>query len=227
LSTTSAVLTLKLALCLLKLEKDSITLQEDAKKLIHLQQKARALLVLKLKRFKENEVTKVEGELMSVLEMIETVEWEHTNMEVLKALKAGNNTLKKLHDEMSLDDVAELLEETNDAIEVRTLFFHRVCFTSFLICCATFIQMENQINLMLAGQFNTEDNAELEKELAELMGETVVAPPQAQETAKQKEQPLAASLPAPPSHTIEVTKQESEPNALKEVPPQRQAALTS
>jgi hypothetical protein len=87
--------------------------------------------------------------------------------------------------------------------------------------------MENQINLMLAGQFNTEDNAELEKELAELMGETVVAPPHAQETAKQKEQPLAASLPAPPSHTIEVTKQESEPNASKEVPPQRQATLTT
>lgn len=89
---------------------------------------------------------------MSVLEMIETVEWEHANMEVLRALKAGTASLNKLHEEMSLDDVSDLLEETNQAIE-----------------------MENSINEMLAGQMNIGDNAELERELAELMGETVTS----------------------------------------------------
>ena len=46
--------------------------------------------------------------------------------------------------------------------------------------------MENQINSLLAGQLDTFDNAELEKELAELMGESTpiaakkeaAAPPQ-------------------------------------------------
>ena len=93
---------------------------DQAKKLISLQQKDRALIVLKLRRFKDNEANKVDGELMSVLEMIENVEWEHANMEVLRALKAGTASLNKLHEEMSMDDVADLLEETNQAIEVRS-----------------------------------------------------------------------------------------------------------
>lgn len=129
--------------------KDSETLQDQAKQLIRLQQKNRALLVLKLRRFKDAEADKVDAELMTVLEMIENVEWEHANMEVLKALKAGTASLNKLHEEMSLDDVADLLDETNEAIA-----------------------MENQINTMLAGQFDANDE-ELQRELAELMGETV------------------------------------------------------
>jgi len=129
--------------------KDSETLQEQAKQLIRLEQKNRALLVLKLRRFKDAEADKVDAELMTVLEMIENVEWEHANMEVLKALKAGTASLNKLHEEMSLDDVADLLDETNEAIA-----------------------MENQINEMLAGQFDANDE-ELQRELAELMGEPI------------------------------------------------------
>ncbi|KAJ1433607.1 Snf7-domain-containing protein [Ochromonadaceae sp. CCMP2298] len=135
-----------------RLEKDSKDLEEKARELIRAKQKNRALLVLKLRRFKDEEATKIEGELLSVYEMIENVEWEHANMDVLKALKAGNVSLNKLHQEMSADDVAELLEETNEAIEV-----------------------ENSINAMLAGQFDVNDE-ELERELAELMGEMPVLP---------------------------------------------------
>ena len=39
-------------------------------------------------------------------------------------------------------------------------------------CICYYQQVENQINELLAGQFNTADNAELEKELAEMMGES-------------------------------------------------------
>jgi charged multivesicular body protein 6 len=38
---------------------------------------------------------------------------------VLNALKAGTNALNKLHEDMSIEDVEKLLEETNEAIEVR------------------------------------------------------------------------------------------------------------
>jgi charged multivesicular body protein 6 len=163
-----------------QLEKDSLNLTEQAKMLIHKQQKDRALLVLKLRRFKDNEVNKVEGELMSVLEMIETVEWEHANMEVLRALKAGTASLNKLHEEMSLDDVSDLLEETNEAIEV-----------------------ENQINSMLAGQLDIGDNSEIERELAELMGEVPASTPVAP-TKQADTQPATGELdlPAPPTAPI-------------------------
>ena len=168
--------------------KDSDTLLEQAKQLIRQEQKNRALLVLKLRRFKDAEADKVDAELMTVLEMIENVEWEHANMEVLRALKAGTASLNKLHEEMSLDDVADLLDETNAAIAV-----------------------ENQINEMIAGQFDTGDNEELERELAELMGETqpvAEQQPQKSETKADKTQQKSATatdaldLPSVPTSPI-------------------------
>jgi len=138
-----------------QLEKDSLMLTEQAKKLIAMKQKGRALLLLKLRRSRETEATKLDKELLSILEMISNVEWEYANMEVLKALKLGNAALNKLHQEMSVDDVVELLEQTNEAIEV-----------------------ENRINEVFASQFDTLiDNGELERELAELMGEYEGASP--------------------------------------------------
>lgn len=180
----------------LKLDKDSEKLTEQAKQLIRAQQKNRALLVIKLRRFKEAEANKVDGELMTVLEMIETVEWEHANMEVLRALKAGTASLNKLHEEMSLDDVSDLLDETNEAIE-----------------------MENQINEMLAGQMNIGNDEELERELAELMGETVTSAA-AKSTAPAAAKPAAAALDLPAVPTSPIV---SAPIAVEESSTQRQA----
>lgn len=143
-------------------------------------------MVLKLRRFKDAEADKVDAELMTVLEMIENVEWEHANMEVLKALKAGTASLNKLHEEMSLDDVADLLDETNEAIA-----------------------MENQINEMLAGQFNLTDNAELERELAELMGETVEV--EANPTDKKKAEATSKDINLPTVPTAPIVPKAAEP----------------
>ncbi|RYH19431.1 hypothetical protein EON65_26120 [archaeon] len=45
-------------------------------------QRDRALLLLKLKRMKEKEVDKADGELLTILETIDRVEWESINLEV-------------------------------------------------------------------------------------------------------------------------------------------------
>lgn len=55
---------------------------------------------------------------------IEDIEWESHNIEVLNALKAGTSALNKLHEEMSLEDVERLMEETNEAIQVTLFFLH-------------------------------------------------------------------------------------------------------
>ena len=62
---------------------------EQAKALVQNQQKNRALLVLKLKKYKENELNEIDSQLISVFKMIEDIEWESANMKVLKALKVG------------------------------------------------------------------------------------------------------------------------------------------
>ena len=114
----------------LKLDKDSTTLQNQAREHIHLKQKSKALLVLKLKKYREKEVDNVDSQLLSVLRMIEDIEWEAANMEVMKALRVGTDQLNKMHQEMSAEDVAALLEETNDAILV-SLYLYQVISSSF------------------------------------------------------------------------------------------------
>lgn len=100
---------------------DSGKLTEQAKVLISQKHNDRALLILKLRRFKEKELSKIDSQLISVLEMINTVEWEYSNLEVLKALKSGTAALNAVHKEMSVEDVENLLDETNEAIEVPLL----------------------------------------------------------------------------------------------------------
>lgn len=102
------------------MELESARYEEQAKQLIKQQQRQRALLVLKLRRHRDTEATKVDGQLITVLDMINTVEWESQNIKVMKALQEGTRTLNKLHEELSVEDVEKILDETNEAIEVET-----------------------------------------------------------------------------------------------------------
>lgn len=56
------------------------------------------------------------------------MEWESQNVEIMKALKAGTSELNRLHEEMPVDKVIDLLAEANEAIEVliiiQQLFTH-------------------------------------------------------------------------------------------------------
>lgn len=93
-------------------------LHDQAKELVSKHQKKRAVLVLKLRRCKEIECDKVESQLLSVVKMIDDIEWQSHHVDILKALQAGTSALNKLHEEFAIDDVAELLDATNEAIEV-------------------------------------------------------------------------------------------------------------
>lgn len=57
-------------------------LHEQAKSLVKVNQKERALLVLKLKKHKETAVDGLEKQLLQVFELIDTIEWESTNIQV-------------------------------------------------------------------------------------------------------------------------------------------------
>ncbi len=102
-----------------QLEKDSDLLQHQAREHVKNNQKNRALLLLKLRKYKTNELDNIDSQLLSVFKMIDDIEWESSNIEFLRALKIGTDALNQLHEEMSVEDVAALLEETNEAIEVR------------------------------------------------------------------------------------------------------------
>jgi charged multivesicular body protein 6 len=107
---------------------------------------------------------------------IETVEWESHNLEIMKALQGGTAALNAIHAEMSVDDVERLLEESAEAVE-----------------------MQNEIDRMLTGQFNAEDDLELNSEFEDLMraANPTAAEPKAEEGA-------AMRLPDAPSHPVTV-----------------------
>jgi Snf7 len=107
-----------------KLENDSKKLEAQVKELIALRLKNRALLVLKLKRFKEKELDKIESKLMTIQTQINDVEWASINVSILNAIEAGTKELNRIHEERSVEDVQLLIDESNEAIEVLQLMLH-------------------------------------------------------------------------------------------------------
>ena len=110
----------------IKLGKDSSKLESQAKELIVLRLKNRALLVLKLRKFKQRELDGIDAKLLSIQSQINDVEWASINVSILNAIESGTRELNRIHDERSLEDVEALMDDTNEAIEVdidcQTLF---------------------------------------------------------------------------------------------------------
>lgn len=121
-----AILNLKLARDKLrryrsKMEIDMKKLESQARELIALKLKNRALLVLKLKRYKEKEVDGIDAKLMTVQSQISDLEWASINLTIITAIESGTRELNRIHEERSLEDVQMLMDETNEAIEVSTI----------------------------------------------------------------------------------------------------------
>ena len=121
-----AILNLKLARDKLlryrsKMEIDMKKLESQARELIALKLKNRALLVLKLKRYKEKEVDGIDAKLMTVQSQISDLEWASINLTIITAIESGTCELNRIHEERSLEDVQMLMDETNEAIEVSTI----------------------------------------------------------------------------------------------------------
>ena len=102
----------------IKLETDSKKLEFQARELIALRLKNRALLVLKLRKFKQKELDGIDSKLLSIQSQIRDVEWASINVSILKAIESGTQELNRIHEQRSLEDVQALMDDTNEAIEV-------------------------------------------------------------------------------------------------------------
>lgn len=74
-------------------------------------------MLLKKKRFYENNLLKSDQQLDNIDQMIHTLEFTQIEHEVVKGLKVGNDCLKKLHELMSLDEIEDIMDDTREAIE--------------------------------------------------------------------------------------------------------------
>lgn len=139
-----------------KLSLDSENLLAKARILKQKNDTKSALGLLKLRKMKENEVDKIDSQLLSIQSMVTNIQTKEQEAEVLNALRSGKNALEKLHKENTLEDVLKLMEDVEEQNE-----------------------LEKEINDALVHTGETLsgiEEEELELELQALMGDEVKAP---------------------------------------------------
>jgi len=116
-----------------------------AKQLLQQSKKKQALLALKKKKYQEGLLEKTDKMLMNLDEMVNSIEFAQMEKEIFDRLKSGNETLKEIHKEMSIEAVEQLMEDTQEAI-----------------------QYQKDVSDILAGKLTQEDEDEVLKELEKI-----------------------------------------------------------
>ncbi|CAG8687638.1 17377_t:CDS:2, partial [Acaulospora morrowiae] len=119
-----AILDLKLQRDKLKQYKKKLQVVSDketeiAKEALRKNNKRGALLALKKKKYQQQLLEKTEMQLMNLEELTQSIEFALVEKDVLDGLKAGNDVLKEIHKEMSIEKVEKLMEDTADAISYQ------------------------------------------------------------------------------------------------------------
>jgi len=102
-----------------KLNLDAAKLASRAKALHADGNTSYALKIMKLRKYKLQEADRVEEQLLTVLRMVDKISEKQNEQEVIAAMKRGKDALQILHDEMSIDDVMNLMDDIRDQDEVE------------------------------------------------------------------------------------------------------------
>ncbi|KAI1717853.1 snf7 domain-containing protein [Ditylenchus destructor] len=90
-----------------------------ARNLLNDGRKDRALVVLKRKKYQEQLMDRILLQLDQIERMVHEIEAAQLNKEVYEKLRQGNQALKTLSEEFSIDEVEKLMEETREAAELQ------------------------------------------------------------------------------------------------------------
>lgn len=155
-----------------KLEYDKEQLLERAKVAKLAGNQTTALNLLKLRKYKQIQYDNCEEQLLNILKLVETIDSKRNDTQVLDAMKAGKDTLKRLHEETTVDDVIQLFDEINEQHDI-----------------------EQEINTIIMQNVPTTgiDESELEQELLDMM-----SPPTAQQEQQQQPTPSLPVVPDTP-----------------------------
>lgn len=129
-----------------QIEKD----RQVAKQLLKDGKKEKAKLLLRKKKFQETQIEKMDGQLDNIEKMVHDLEFAQIENEVVKGLKKGNESLKKLHQIFSLEDVERIMDETRDAVEYQ-----------------------QEIDDLLAGGLTQQDEDDVLEELDQIIQQTL------------------------------------------------------
>ncbi|KAL0212348.1 hypothetical protein RCL1_005974 [Eukaryota sp. TZLM3-RCL] len=150
------------ALLKLKIQRDKLSqqqvrlesvikdLQNKAVDFVKQKMKERALLCLKQKKFQESLLAKADQNLMNIEQMVSQIEDSLIQAQIMQRLAEGNDLLREIEKEMSVEKVQMIMDESREHIE-------RV----------------EEINQILGTSLTDEDLSSIENEFNELIDEYV------------------------------------------------------
>lgn len=87
---------------------------EKAKDLLRQQRKKLAIFALKAKTHHEKLIETCDNALLSVLQLIDNTEMARIQADVMKALDAGNQVMKQISREVSVDRLTDILDDMKE-----------------------------------------------------------------------------------------------------------------
>ncbi|KAF9244590.1 Snf7-domain-containing protein [Melanogaster broomeanus] len=112
--------------------------------------KDRAVIALRRRKYQQSLLIKTDGQLENLEQLVSTIEFSLIEVSILHGLKQGNEVLKEIHREMSIESVEKLMEETQEAREYQ-----------------------REIGDLLANRLTLEEEDAVQAELLEMQAATV------------------------------------------------------
>jgi len=117
-----------------------------ARDLMKKKKKKQAILLLKKKKLKEKMLGDIESKLLKVFQLLSQIDEAEITAETMLAIEHGTEALKALNEEMSLEDVERIMDETQEAIAYQ-----------------------REIDEALSGKLCSDDEEEVELEFAKML----------------------------------------------------------
>ncbi|KAI9027837.1 Snf7-domain-containing protein [Hyaloraphidium curvatum] len=168
---------------------------ELAKEFLAKGDKRRALLALKKKKYQDTLLEKTDNQMLVLEQLTSSIEFALVEKQVVEGLKTGSAVLKELNNEMKIEDVERLMDDTADAIayqqEVSDLL-------SSKITAEDEEEIERELDMLVAEEEREAASGQLDK-LPEVptaplpdVGDKVPTPAKAKEKSRKKEDLVAA-----------------------------------
>ncbi|KAJ3275715.1 hypothetical protein HDV01_007181 [Terramyces sp. JEL0728] len=109
-----------------------------------------ARLALSKKKYQEQLLEKTGNQLMTIEQLTQSIEYALVEQDIINRLQLGNKVLEQIHQEMSIEKVEKIMDDTADAI-----------------------QYQNEIQEIISRELNEEDEEEIMAELDRLIEEEV------------------------------------------------------
>lgn len=123
--------------------------KETALKLFQNDMKERALIVMKRRKCMQDIIHRTDKQLETLEQLVSEIEFTQAEVSVIQGLKIGNEALKQLTSLMNVEDIQQMLEDTQEAAE-----------------------KQKEITDLLSGSAERFDDSELLQELDNLIDKT-------------------------------------------------------